>query len=208
MGEGFAMTTYTISGTILAAGVGLAGVTVSDGTRSAVTATDGTYTITAVPNGTYTLTPTKSKVGFYHPTLAAVVSGANLTGKDFVGYTEYMIGTTLNGMTPLRLLTTLVPEPKSTYHPWSKPIQLGNGAIRGMGWKITTWYWEIIQPAQVEQLRAFCPGASAEVYIASRQNIGDAFKPYKAVMIWPEEDRDFLRRVKIEIKFQRLEDQV
>jgi hypothetical protein len=202
------MTTYTISGTILAAGVGLPGVTVSDGTRSAVTASDGTYTISAVPAGSYTLTPSKAGCGFYHPTLAVTVVSANLTGKDFTGYSEYMIGTSLVGMTALRSLTRLVPAPKSTFHPWSKPVQLGDGTIRGLGWKATTWYWKIIRPEEIEQLRTFCPGASAEVYIATRQNVGDTFKPYKAVLVWPEEDRDFLRRVDLEIKFQRLEDQV
>jgi hypothetical protein len=199
------MTTYTVSGTITAGGLGLAGASVSDGTRSAITASDGTYTISAVPAGSYTLTPTKAGASFSPATLAVEVVDAALTGKDFNGYVTFMIGTSLVGLTDLMKLTQPVPYPKSTYHPWSKPVALGDGSIRGLGWKTITWFWKDLKPAEIEQLRTFCAGASAEVYIVTRQNVGDAFMAYKAVMIWPEEDRDFLRRMDIEFKFQRLE---
>jgi hypothetical protein len=75
--------TYSISGTVLVGGNGLAGVSVSDGTRTDTTATDGSYTIANVPPGTYTLTPTVAGYTFSPATLPAVVSSANLTGKDF-----------------------------------------------------------------------------------------------------------------------------
>ena len=124
-------------------------------------------------------------------------------------YTTFMIGTTLGGMTALGSLATPVPDPKSTYMPWSKPVNLGNGLVQGLGWKTITWHWQIMKPAEVEQLRTFCSGvASAEVFIVTRQNVADAFKAYKAVMVWPTEDRDFLRRMDITFNFQRLEEQV
>lgn len=201
------MTTYTISGTITAGGSGLAGVTISDGTRSAISAADGTYSIGSVPNGSYTLTPSKVGASFSPATLAAAVSSSNLTGKDFTGYVNFMIGTSLVGMTDLMALSRLVAYPKSTFVPWSKPVTLGDGTVRGLGWKTIEWSWKIISPAQVEKLRSFCSGASAEVYIVSRQNVADAFMAYKAVMIWPQEERDFLRRTDFTIKFQRLEAQ-
>ncbi len=74
---------YTISGTILVSGSGLAGVTVSDGTRSAVTAANGTYTLTNVPTGNYTLTPTLTGYLFTPATLSASLTTANLTGQNF-----------------------------------------------------------------------------------------------------------------------------
>lgn len=122
-------------------------------------------------------------------------------------YTTSMIGTTLGGMTALSALTTPVPDPKTTYKPWSKPVTLGNGLVFGGGWKTITWYWKLLTPAQIEQLRSFCSGQSAEVYIAARQNVGDTWLAYKAVMVWPEEERDFLRRMDITVTFQRLEAQ-
>ncbi len=74
---------YTISGTILLSGSGLAGVTVSDGTRSAVTASNGTYSLSNVPVGNYTLTPTLTGYLFTPATLSASVTTANLTAQNF-----------------------------------------------------------------------------------------------------------------------------
>jgi hypothetical protein len=76
--------TYSISGKVTLNGVGLAGVTVSDGTRSAVTAAAGTYTITGVPDAaTYTVTPSLSGYSFTPANASVPVMGVNVTGKDF-----------------------------------------------------------------------------------------------------------------------------
>jgi PKD domain len=76
-------TTFTVSGTVTSGGAPLAGVVVSDGTRSATTSTSGAYTIGGVPNGTYTLTPSRAGYTFVPATLAVTVNGANLTGRNF-----------------------------------------------------------------------------------------------------------------------------
>jgi hypothetical protein len=76
-------TTFTVSGTVSAGGQGLAGVVVSDGTRSATTGANGAYTIAGVPNGTYTLTPSRQGYTFVPATLQATVNGANLSGRNF-----------------------------------------------------------------------------------------------------------------------------
>ncbi|MCX6868859.1 MAG: hypothetical protein NTV46_22185, partial [Verrucomicrobia bacterium] len=87
--------TYSISGKVTLNGVGLAGVTVSDGTRSAVTAAAGTYTITGVPDAaTYTVTPSLSGYSFTPASASVPVMGVNVTGKDFtaavaVGYASW-----------------------------------------------------------------------------------------------------------------------
>lgn len=91
--------TYSISGTVTAGGTGVSGVTVSDGTRSALTGSTGTYTISGVPNGSYTLVATKTgdtfnPSGWSNP---VSVSGANLTGRNFVA-PVYSISGTVTGV--------------------------------------------------------------------------------------------------------------
>ncbi|PDV97415.1 hypothetical protein A9Q02_18355 [Candidatus Chloroploca asiatica] len=84
-GQNFAarLLTYTISGQVTdAEGAGLAGVTVSDGTRNATTNAEGAYTLNDVPPGTYTLTPTKEGYRF-EPATRNVTVNANVTGQDF-----------------------------------------------------------------------------------------------------------------------------
>lgn len=76
---------YSVSGTVLVSGTGLAGVTMTltPGSLTATTAADGTYTITGVDAGTYTLKPTLTGYSFA-PSLRTVnVSGADVTGQDF-----------------------------------------------------------------------------------------------------------------------------
>jgi PKD domain/Gametolysin peptidase M11 len=78
-----ATATFTVSGTVSTGGQPLAGVVVSDGTRSATTSTSGAYTIGGVPNGTYTLTPSRAGYTFVPTSLAVTVNGANVTGRNF-----------------------------------------------------------------------------------------------------------------------------
>ena len=75
--------TYTVSGQIVdGSGTPLAGVTLSDGTRSTTTTITGTYALDAVPAGNYTLTPTKRGYTFT-PVTSAVTVSDNLSGQDF-----------------------------------------------------------------------------------------------------------------------------
>lgn len=117
----------------------------------------------------------------------------------------YKIGTSVVGLTAVESLTVAVPAPKSNYQPYQEAIDLGDRKTRGLGLPSTTWRWNIITAAQRNQLRAFCAGASAEIYIATRKD-DDTFGNFKAVMIWPQaEERDFLRRMSFEIRFTSLE---
>ncbi|HYE05525.1 MAG TPA: carboxypeptidase-like regulatory domain-containing protein, partial [Planctomycetota bacterium] len=78
--------TSTISGVVTDENLaGIAGVTVSDGTRSVVTSASGAYALPGVPNGTYALTATKSGMtliphGWLNP---IEVAGANLANRRF-----------------------------------------------------------------------------------------------------------------------------
>lgn len=78
---------YKISGfvNVASTGAALAGVVVSDGTRTGTSDANGAYTIDNVPAGTYTLTPTKANYTFSPSTLTSVaVTTASLIGKNFV----------------------------------------------------------------------------------------------------------------------------
>ncbi|MEI7900898.1 MAG: autotransporter-associated beta strand repeat-containing protein, partial [bacterium] len=79
-------TTFTnnISGAVTTNGVGLAGVTVSAGARSATTKSDGTYTIIGVlDGGTYTVTPSKYRYSFSPASDPVTLKGGDIAGKNF-----------------------------------------------------------------------------------------------------------------------------
>ncbi|MCX6878028.1 MAG: autotransporter-associated beta strand repeat-containing protein [Verrucomicrobia bacterium] len=95
--------TYSISGKVALNGVGLAGVTVSDGTRtSPATASDGIYTITLVPDAaTYTVTPSMSGYSFTPVSASVPVMGVNVTDKNFtaaVAVSGYASWASANGI--------------------------------------------------------------------------------------------------------------
>ena len=86
---------YSISGKVTLNGSGLAGVTVSDGTRSAATAIDGTYSIASVPdNASYTVTASLGGYTFAPSSVSVTVKGVNVTGNN---YTATVSGTTFAG---------------------------------------------------------------------------------------------------------------
>ncbi len=74
---------YTISGQVTHAGVGLAGVAVSDGYRQDTTAADGTYALTNVSGGTYVVTPSHDQYTFTPSHRRITVPGPNLDAVDF-----------------------------------------------------------------------------------------------------------------------------
>lgn len=90
--------TYTLRGTILSGGLGVAGVTVSAGALSATTAQDGTYTLTGLPAGSYTVTPSLAERTFTPASLPATV-GPSQVGFDFVATvnTYTLAGTITSG---------------------------------------------------------------------------------------------------------------
>lgn len=122
-------------------------------------------------------------------------------------YSTYMISSTSGSGTlkDLALLSTPVSYPKGLFVPYSKLLDLGNGLQRGGGWSTVTWHWEIISPAERNQLKTFCTGQSSSVWIVTRVNDQDLFQYFTASMIWPQnEQRDFLRRASFDILFRQL----
>ncbi|MEA3400635.1 MAG: carboxypeptidase regulatory-like domain-containing protein [Armatimonadota bacterium] len=81
--------TYTISGVISdSRGHRIAGVTVSDGTRTAVTTDAGRYTLSGVAASTVTVTPSKAGLAFDPESLEVTVP-PDSSGNDFTAYTEF-----------------------------------------------------------------------------------------------------------------------
>lgn len=78
---------YAISGRVAdSSNIGISGVKVDiSGARYATTDSTGNYSITELANGSYTLTPSKTGYTFNPAYKAVTVSGANITGQDFVG---------------------------------------------------------------------------------------------------------------------------
>jgi len=97
--------TFSISGTVTLNGGGLAGVTVSDGTRTANTNGSGAYTITNVPNAaTYTVTPSFTGYTFTPASSAVTLSGANMTGVNFSVANTFGNWATMKGLIGLNAL--------------------------------------------------------------------------------------------------------
>jgi hypothetical protein len=100
---------------------------------------------------------------------------------------EYKIGTTYEGMVNVEELTVPVFAPKHDPIKFTSPVTLGDGQVRGLGWLTTRWHWDFITQAQYTQLKSFCTGLSASVFINTRDNTG-AYKTYTAIMVWPAEE--------------------
>ncbi|WP_129673454.1 kelch repeat-containing protein [Candidatus Chloroploca sp. Khr17] len=106
---------YTVGGRVTFDGVGLAGVTVSDGTRSAATDASGVYLLNAVPVGDYTLTPARAGYSFTPATRAISVTN-DLSGQDFSATT-----TSGPSPTPTATATSVPPTATSTSTATSVP---------------------------------------------------------------------------------------
>lgn len=118
---------------------------------------------------------------------------------------SYQIGATYGGLTNLEALTTPVDAPKSSFIPNSQNFPLGNGLTRGAGWAVAFWRWGLLSQAQRNQLRTFCTGASAAVFINTRKNdTSDAYQVYTANMIWPEgaEEKENAKRLDFVLEFR------
>lgn len=124
---------------------------------------------------------------------------------------NFKIGTSVAGLVTLDALTTRVPDPQTSFQFYSQILDLGSGLKRGVGYSRTTWTYGYLTQDQRNQLRAFCTGASTEIYITtrSRDEVSNTlFKTYKAVMTWPEqEEYRNGRRLDFVISFTRLEEQ-
>lgn len=100
---------------------------------------------------------------------------------------SYQIGTT-SSTTNVESLTTPLPPPRSTWNEYSQPVETADGGVRGAGWKVVTWTWDWITLVQRAQLRTFCAGKSATIYIRTKTLTGSypTYEYLTGKMIWPD----------------------
>jgi len=102
---------------------------------------------------------------------------------------EFEIGLTLLGMVNVQALAVPLPAPKSSYKRFATLVGLGDLSARGYGNPSSTWRWGFLTLAQRDQLKVFCPGASAQVYIRTKKrDATEAWANFLCWMIWPEEE--------------------
>jgi hypothetical protein len=122
----------------------------------------------------------------------------------------FKIGTYAAGVaaiTNVESLTVPVTPPKSTFSPYAELRKMGDGSQRGVGAPIASWKWAVLPQTMRDQLRVFCLGSSADVFIRTyTKDNAHAPRTYQAVMNWPvlEEEYDATRRIGFEIKFTEL----
>ena len=97
--------------------------------------------------------------------------------------TTYEIGTTLVGMVTLASLN--IPDPESQFIEYAASTRLGDGRVRGMGYPQTTWHYGFLKNTWYDILRAYCTGASANIFIATMDNNQDWVR-YTAVIAIPD----------------------
>ncbi len=100
---------------------------------------------------------------------------------------DFRIGNTLAGMTNIEALATPLPVPRSVFTDYAERIMAASGKSYGRGYPTCRWIFALLTSAQRAQLRTFCPGASAAVYIRTLAN-DDTYHTYQAIMHWPEEE--------------------
>ena len=76
------------------------------------------------------------------------------------------------------------------YEPFSKYVTLANGHKKGLGYPVAHWVFKALRPAQRENLRDFCTGVSADVYIRTRLTEttagAETWGDFSAIMKWKE----------------------
>lgn len=100
---------------------------------------------------------------------------------------DVMIGTTFEGMTSLDELETPLEQPKFEFLDWQDTMTLEDNTERGVGSQMARWTFPYLESAQRIQLKEFCPGASAHVFIVTKLP-DDTFAPFECDMIWPKAD--------------------
>jgi hypothetical protein len=118
---------------------------------------------------------------------------------------EYKLGTTYGGMTNLEEMAKPVSAPHHTIPQYSKPTNLGSSQVRGLGWKTIVWHWDFIAQDQYDQLKSFCTGLSASVFINTRKSDG-TYQTYSAIMLWPTKEPEFQNNklMNVDIEFRAL----
>lgn len=119
------------------------------------------------------------------------------------------LGATLATMTNFESMATPIPNPKTFFKPYAELVTLGNGSSFGRGFPQAEMRWNILTRAQRDQLRTYCTGASAAVFVKLRTNDDeDEYKVFQGIMHWvEEEEKDSRARVDFTLRFTHLIEQ-
>ncbi|HAE59369.1 MAG TPA: hypothetical protein DCG54_07645 [Anaerolineae bacterium] len=104
---------------------------------------------------------------------------------------DFKIGATLETMVDLDDFAIPIPIPNVIPMRYPDAEELDNGHLRGMGAPGLIWIFPLFDEiAARNQLKAYCPGLSEEVYIQSPLDDG-ALHIFQSIMRWPlEEDQE------------------
>jgi|WetSurMetagenome_2_1015567.scaffolds.fasta_scaffold42978_2 hypothetical protein len=96
------------------------------------------------------------------------------------------LGTTYETLTALDALPTPVLEPNVEFQEFSDEVILGDGSTRGVGFPNGRLIFALLEDggAMHAQLKSFCPGKSAPIFVSLPNNdgiVGD----YSGIMHWP-----------------------
>ena len=87
--------------------------------------------------------------------------------------------------TPLNYLVEYgVRAPRQHFQKYSEFKECGDGSVIGRGWPFFEWYWSVIEQAERDILKSFCPDSSAEVYARTLDEELD-WHTYRCQMVWP-----------------------
>ncbi len=107
---------------------------------------------------------------------------------------DFRIGTTQANMTNIENLSVPLPVPRAVFRDYAETVMAASGRAYGRGYPSCQWIFSLLTSEQRQQLKSFCSGASAQVYIRTLNN-NDVYADYQAIMHWPdEEERDASKR--------------
>ena len=116
------------------------------------------------------------------------------------------IGTSASTITDLGSLTDPITYPKSTFLATAVTKKTGANAKRGFGLPVAYWTFPLMTLEERNQLKTFCAGYSAEVYITTKKD-DDTYADFSCTMNWVDDDtsgRWFGERKEIVIEFVNL----
>jgi hypothetical protein len=101
----------------------------------------------------------------------------------------FQMGTTLLNLTALSAMTVPVIAPKPIFRNSQVRRTSSSGLVTDVGYKYGEWIWGFITLAQRDQLRTYCPLASARVFFTTKTiDNSDAWKTYSGIVTWPEDE--------------------
>jgi len=100
---------------------------------------------------------------------------------------DYAIGTAPGALQSLEDDLGIPPPHPAPFREWAATYEAGDGRTHGDGWPSCTWTWNILTAAHLAELRAFCMGKSAYIYIKTLKPTLTTYGTYAAILHWPEE---------------------